>query len=91
MTAVVLESRLTCPVCGAALARPRAPQRVQRAAVVEVDKVTPMARKHAAFVELCAVARARGYKPNWVGLQFKARFFHWPPWKLSVGASDAAS
>lgn len=78
----VFEAAASCPVCGAALGRVRAPARVQKAAVVEVDKVTPMSRRHAYFVELCAMARAKGWKPAAVGIRYKSRFGTWPPWKL---------
>ncbi len=35
-------------------------------------------QKRAFFAKLQAIANAKGYKPQWVGFRFKAKFGHWP-------------
>ncbi len=79
-----------CPDCGAALPRMKRRQaRVKRSETVEItpDRITPMAKRKAEFDKLSAICVAKGYKPAWVGIQFKAKFGHWPSWPLPKGAA----
>ncbi len=40
--------------------------------------------KRETFEAMAKTQRARGYKPGWVGVQFKERFGHWPKWPLPL-------
>lgn len=73
-----------CPRCGWA-APPRPRQRVKPSEMSRVSevKLASFGEKRAAFEALCEQARARGYKPAWVGMKFKSRFGHWPPWPVA--------
>lgn len=73
-----------CPRCGAACTVPRRSTRVRQTETVQItpDRITPTGDRRKVFEALCETARQRGYKPGWVGMQFKSRFGHWPPWPL---------
>jgi len=72
-----------CDVCGADLPR----MKRRRAQVAHVDAVAiqrgntaTMAQKFEVWKQLRATASQRGYKPGWIGVQFKSRYGHWPSW-----------
>ena len=79
-----------CPRCGARQP-PRPAPRVKRAplAAVTAAQIVPMAAKRAHFDALAKTCRERRYSPKWVGVQFKQRFGHWPPWPMPSEARSA--
>jgi DNA repair protein RadD len=68
-----------CLRCGAELPKPEAPA-VKETPMVAGGVVVPLATKRARFDALVVQARDRGFKPAWVGVQFKTEFGHWPRW-----------
>lgn len=66
-----------CVRCGTELPKPRRP-RVQSGELGRVTVVATPDAKASYLTHLRSRAAARGYKPGWVGIQFKARFGHWP-------------
>lgn len=75
--------RPACPRCGATQP-PRPAPRVKRAAIAQVTtaSIVPAHVKRSFFDDLARRARERGWNPKAVGVQFKQRFGHWPPWPL---------
>ena len=65
-----------CPQCGAAWPAPPPTRLVRRELSAPV--IVPAGVKRDALARLWATARERGYRPGWVGIQFKQRFGHWP-------------
>lgn len=57
---------------------PRPLRKVRADDVARIASVTPRSDMQAEFDRLCVVARRRGWKPQAVGMQFKARFGFWP-------------
>ena len=68
-----------CPACGERIPEPRAlvvaRRRLER---IERDKLATDDTRNAVFAQLQALARARGYKPGWAAVQFKAKYGCWP-------------
>ena len=63
--------------CGAPWPPPPATA-IESRPVVAVAAVATRRERMAALDTLTATARARGYKPGWVGMRFKERFGFWP-------------
>jgi superfamily II DNA or RNA helicase len=59
-------------------------QEIRERSMQEIDESAevPEMFKRKAFLALAKAQRERGYKPGWVGVQFKERFGHWPNWPL---------
>ncbi len=68
-----------CPRCGAVLPRPEPPA-VKAAPLVQGGAVVSIAERRAHFDELVAQMRSRGFKPGWVGVQYRERWGSWPRW-----------
>lgn len=66
-----------CVRCGEPLPPPPKP-RVSREALTQIFQAHSSDRKESAWHQLCAIARARGYKAGWARYQYKARYGHWP-------------
>lgn len=66
-----------CVRCGEPLPPPPKPK-LSREQLSQVFQSHPNERRESAWHQLCAIARARGYKPGWARYQFKARYGHWP-------------
>ena len=76
---LVFEGREWPEACPAGHPFPRRrPRAVELEEVARVTSVVPVAEQQAEFDRLSRVARARGWKPQAVGMQFKARFGFWP-------------
>lgn len=74
-----------CPGCGTEMPRmARSGQKVRRTEAVSIsrDNVTPTATKRAFFDRVLAEAQQKGWKPGAVGMRFRARFGHWPQWRI---------
>ena len=41
------------------------------------------------FQMMAQVARAKGYKPGFVGARYKGRYGIWPPWEWSEGLKSS--
>jgi superfamily II DNA or RNA helicase len=69
-----------CPRCGRPVARPltRAQQQERREALQRVRDAHPADRRAEAFRELQQRAAARGYKPGWAAMRYRARYGCWP-------------
>ena len=67
----------TCPRCEFTFPPPP-PPKVTRAALSMAGAVGSRQEKRASFDALVEEARARGYKPGWVGFRFRQRWGHWP-------------
>lgn len=80
----VAEAAVVCERCGARLGALPRPRGVRRTETTEIGdhNVVPDAERRRVFEALAATARAKGYKPGWVGMQFKARFGFWPPYAI---------
>jgi RNA polymerase subunit RPABC4/transcription elongation factor Spt4 len=78
--------RAQCPGCGHANASQRKPPREVEGTAIPLEelvrlKALDVARrsdKRRYLAELRATALAKGFKPKWIGIQFKERFGHWP-------------
>ena len=59
-------------------------QEIRERSLQEIDDSSevPEKFKRRTFEQLARTQRERGYKPGWVGVQFKERFGHWPNWPL---------
>jgi DNA repair protein RadD len=83
-----------CPECGAPLPilRKKKP-RVKRTETVEVTgerRRASRAEQIAVYQQLCKTQKEKGYKPGWIGVQFKNRFGWWPsPERLIPTAPEA--
>jgi len=90
--AIVPSATLVCPACGAVFPtseeREKAKQE-QDGELVEVRSAT-IEEKRAAFDELCATARERGYKGGWVFHRYRERFGVSPPSAWRVEPKRAA-
>lgn len=73
-----------CGRCGAPRPQRITQQEIKARGVSEANEgnTIPDAFKRRVFRELCDTQRARGFKPGWVGVQFKQRFGVWPKWPL---------
>lgn len=68
-----------CPFCGALLP-PRPAPKLRGAALVDVNRARPAGKKYEKWLELCAEARAKGWKDKAALMRFKGIFGHAPPW-----------
>ena len=66
-----------CERCGERLPPPPRPK-LSRERMSEIMAAHPIERRERTWRELCAIAKARGYKPGWARYQFKARYGEWP-------------
>lgn len=82
--AVNARSSKSCQRCDAPKPVKVLAQEVRERTMQEIDESAevPDLFKRKAFLALAKTQRERGYKPGWVGVQFKERFGHWPKWPL---------
>jgi superfamily II DNA or RNA helicase len=80
----VFEPADVCPSCGAELPRALRRQKVKQADAATLDEsnVVPIAKRREFFEMLKREQMAKGYKPQWVGVRYQARFGSWPPWSV---------
>lgn len=68
------------------------PVRVRAESLVPFDGDTSYsATKQDTYDRLCLRAASRGYKPGWVGHQFRARYGHWPTGYVARGLAHRVS
>lgn len=75
-----------CARCGAPKPAGVVAQEVRERQLQGVDEVNgvPEKFKRETFEAMARTQRERGYKPGWVGVQFRERFGHWPKWPLPL-------
>jgi DNA repair protein RadD len=72
-----------CPRCAEPVpVTPREAARIRRQELLANAPIVPRSEKRPYFDQLLAEQKAKGHKPSWIGMKFKARFGHWPPWPL---------
>jgi DNA repair protein RadD len=73
-----------CGYCGHVFVVQRERQKVSRvwATNITAGNIPLANERKTVFDKLCGVANAKGYKPGWVGIQYKKRFGFWPEWKI---------
>lgn len=73
-----------CQRCGEPKPAKVVAQEIRERSMQEIDDASeiPEQFKRKTFLTLAKTQRERGYKPGWVGVQFKERFGHWPKWPL---------
>jgi len=87
--AVFLSGPETCSMCGASLPRVRRDAMKEQKAEstkITADNLTPLHVKKSYFDNLAKEARAKGWNPKSIGVRFKARYGHWPAWRLGDAA-----
>ena len=67
---------IACRQCGRSWPPP--PQVAMVAAPLTIAAPVSRAERQATLVTLTATAKARGYKPGWVGVRFKEQYGFWP-------------
>jgi len=79
--AAVFEPVPVCPRCQFAFPPPE-PPKVRKSVMSMGGAIASRGEKRASFDALVEEARQRGYKPGWVGMRFKSRWGHWPPFVI---------
>lgn len=73
-----------CSMCGFAPEKPttRAEEPEELVKVEKVSAAADWKTRRAYFDKLVEKAKANGYKPGFVGMQFKEKFGYWPTWRV---------
>jgi superfamily II DNA or RNA helicase len=78
----VFVAKPKCPGCGAEVEPPAPPAVVARPIVKIASPLFSREEQWEFFQSLVRTQRQRGYKPGWIGMQFKSRYGMWPQWGI---------